>query len=97
VKTLFIEPDSPWENGYNESFNAKMRDKLPNEEIFDTILEARVDSERSKTTYNTIQPHSSPGYRPPAPEARYHLSMPMAEHKYQPHIGTTYGGWSPFG
>ena len=78
VKTLFIEPGSPWENGYIESFNGKMRDELLNGEIFDTILEARVIIERWRKTYNTIRPHSSLGYRPPAPEVWYPLSLPMA-------------------
>jgi transposase InsO family protein len=78
-KTLVIEPGSPWENGYIESFNGKMRDALLNGEIFDTILEARVITERWRKTYNTIRPHSSLGYRPPAPEVRYPLSLPMAQ------------------
>jgi len=79
VKTLFIEPGSPWENGYIESFNGKMTDELLNAEMFDTILEARVITERWRKTYNTIRPHSSLGYRPPAPEVRYPLSLPMAQ------------------
>jgi len=78
VKTLFIEPGSPWENGYIESFNGKMRDEILNGEIFDTILEARVITERWRKTYNTVRPHSSLGYRPPAPEVWYPLSLPMA-------------------
>jgi putative transposase len=69
VKTLFIEPGSPWENGYIESFNGKLRDELLNGEIFDTILEARVVTETWRKHYNTIRPHSSLGYRAPAPEA----------------------------
>ena len=69
VKTLFIEPGSPWENGYIESFNGKLRDELLNGEIFDTLLEAKVLIERWRVEYNTIRPHSSLGYRPPAPEA----------------------------
>jgi putative transposase len=69
VKTLFIEPGSPWENGYIESFNGKLRDELLNVEIFDTLLEAKVLIERWRWEYNTIRPHSSLGYRPPAPEA----------------------------
>ena len=69
VKTLFIEPGSPWENGYNESFNGKLRDELLNGELFDTLLEARVLVERWRRHYNTVRPHSSLGYRPPAPEA----------------------------
>jgi putative transposase len=69
VKTLFIEPGSPWENGYIESFNGKLRDELLNGEIFDTILEARVITEEWRQLYNTIRPHSSLGYRSPAPES----------------------------
>jgi len=67
VKTLFIEPGSPWENGYNESFNGKLRDELLNGEIFYTLQEAKVLIERWRQHYNTIRPHSSLGYRPPAP------------------------------
>lgn len=69
VKTLFIEPGSPWENGYIESFNGKLRDELLNGEIFDTIIEARVIVEQWRKEYNTRRPHSSLGYLPPAPEA----------------------------
>ena len=80
VKTAFIEPGSPWENGYIESFNGKMRDELLNGEIFDTILEARVITEQWRRTYNGIRPHSSLGNRPPAPEVRIPVSLPMAGH-----------------
>jgi putative transposase len=69
VETLFIEPGSPWENGYNESFNGKLRDELLNGEIFYTLTEAKVLIERWRQQYNTFRPHSSLGYRPPAPEA----------------------------
>jgi putative transposase len=69
VDTLFIEPGSPWENGYVESFNGKFRDELLNLEIFYTLQEAKVLIERWRKEYNTIRPHSSLGYRPPAPEA----------------------------
>ena len=69
VKTLYIEPGSPWENGYIESFNGKLRDELLNLEIFDTVLEAKVLVERWRRHYNAVRPHSSLGYRPPAPEA----------------------------
>ena len=69
VKTLYIEPGSPWENGYNESFNGKLRDELLNGEIFYTLQEAKVLIERWRQHYNTIRPHSSLGYRPPAPAA----------------------------
>ena len=68
VKTLFIAPGSPWENGYNESFNGKLRDELLNTEIFYTLKEAQVLIERWRQHYNTIRPHSSLGYRPPAPQ-----------------------------
>jgi len=69
VKTLYIEPGSPWENGYIESFNGKLRDELLDREIFDTLMEAKVLVERWRREYNHIRPHSSLGYRPPAPEA----------------------------
>jgi transposase InsO family protein len=69
VKTLFIEPGSPWENGYNESFNGKLRDELLNREIFYTLWEAKVLAEQWRKEYNRVRPHSSLGYRPPAPEA----------------------------
>ena len=69
VQTLYIEPGSPWENGYNESFNGKLRDELLNGEVFYTLREAQVMIERWRQHYNTIRPHSALGYRPPAPEA----------------------------
>ena len=68
IDTLFIEPGSPWENGYIESFNGRLGDELLKREIFDTLYEARVLIERWRIQYNTIRPHSSLGYRPPAPE-----------------------------
>tara|TARA_Y100001954_G_C15828289_1_gene613406 strand:- start:9557 stop:10072 length:516 start_codon:yes stop_codon:yes gene_type:complete len=69
VMTLFIEPGSPWENGYNESFNGKLRDELLNGEIFTTLREARYLIEEWRWEYNTFRPHSALGYKPPAPEA----------------------------
>ena len=69
VRTLYIEPGSPWENGYIESFNGKLRDELLNTEIFDTLLEAKVLTEQWRREYNQVRPHSSLGYRPPALEA----------------------------
>jgi transposase InsO family protein len=68
VATQYIEPGSPWENGYVESFNGKLRDELLNGEIFYTLAEAKVLIERWRRHYNTVRPHSSLGYRPPAPE-----------------------------
>ena len=69
VKTLYITPGSPWENGYIESFNGKLANELLEREIFDTLHEAKVLIERWRVHYNTVRPHSSLGYRPPAPEA----------------------------
>jgi putative transposase len=69
VRTLYIEPGSPWENGYCESFNGKFRDELLDREIFYTLREAQVLIERWRMEYNTFRPHSSLNYRPPAPEA----------------------------
>ena len=69
VETLFIEPGSPWENGYLESFNGKLRDDLLDREIFYTLTEAPILIDRWRRQYNTVQPHSALGYRPPAPEA----------------------------
>jgi len=67
IRTLYIEPGSPWENGYIESFNGKLRDELLNGEIFDTLTEAKVLIEGWRKEYNRFRPHSSLGYRPPAP------------------------------
>ena len=78
VETLFIEPGSPWENGYVESFNGKLRDELLDGEIFYTLHEAKVIIGRWRREYNTIRPHSSLGYRPPAPEARCPIPPPSA-------------------
>jgi putative transposase len=69
IKTLFIEPGSPWENGYIESFNGKLRDEFLNREIFSTLQEAKVLIEQWRREYNQVRPHSGLGYRPPAPEA----------------------------
>jgi len=69
VRTLYIEPGSPWENGYNESFNGKLRDEVLNTEIFYTLKEAKVIIEKWRQEYNTFRPHSALGYLPPAPEA----------------------------
>jgi putative transposase len=68
ARTAYIEPGSPWENGYCESFNSKLRDELLNGEIFYTLKEAGIVIEEWRCHYNRIRPHSSLGYRPPAPE-----------------------------
>jgi len=69
AKTAYIEPGSPWQNGFCESFNSKLRDELLNGEIFYTLEEAKVIIEKWRRHYNTVRPHSSLGYRPPAPGA----------------------------
>ena len=82
VKTLFIQPGSPWENGYVESFNSKLRDELLDGEIFYTLREGKVLIERWRQYYNRERPHSSLGYRPPAPEAI--AAVPPASAALQP-------------
>jgi putative transposase len=74
VTTLFIEPGSPWENGYIESFNGKMRDELLDREIFTTLQEAKVLIGQWLKEYNQLRPHSALGYRPPAPEAILYIT-----------------------
>ena len=69
ARTLYIEPGSPWENGYVESFNGKLRDELLDREVFYTLKEVEVVVEQWRRDYNQIRPHSALGYRPPAPEA----------------------------
>jgi putative transposase len=76
AKTLYIEPGSPWENGYCESFNGKLRDELLNGEIFCSLKEAKILIEQWRQHYNTVRPHSSLGYRPPAPQT----FMPQQPH-----------------
>ena len=67
AKTLFIGSGSPWENGYVESFNGKLRDEFLDREIFYTLKEAQVLIEQWRKLYNEIRPHSALGYKPPAP------------------------------
>jgi transposase InsO family protein len=69
TRTLYIEPGSPWENGYCESFNGKLRDEFLNGEIFYSLKEAQILTERWRVEYNTVRPHSALGYKPPAPQA----------------------------
>ena len=73
ARTACTEKASPWENGYVESFNGKLRDELLNGEVFNTLREAQVLIEAWRRHYNRVRPHSSLGYRPPAPE-----TVPMA-------------------
>ena len=69
VQTLFITPGSPWENGYVESFNGKLRDEFLDREVFDTLWEVQVFTEQWRHEYNHVRPHGALGYRPPAPVA----------------------------
>lgn len=84
ANTLYIEPGSPWENGYCESFNGKLRDEFLNGEIFYSLKEARILIEQWRQHYNTQRPHSSLGYRPPAPQAQspkpIQIDSPTAMH-----------------
>ena len=75
VTTLFIESGSPWENGYIESLNGKLRDELLNREIFTTLTEAKILIEEWRKEYNQVRPHSALNYRPPAPEAIIPLTL----------------------
>ncbi len=68
AKAAYIEPGSPWENGFVESFNARLRDELLDGEIFYGLREAQVVIEGWRRHYNTSRPHSALGYKPPAPE-----------------------------
>ena len=80
ARTAYIEPGSPWENGYCESFNARFRDELLNGEIFYTLKEAQIIIEKWRKHYNTMRPHSALGYRPPAPEAIIPIDQRPAMH-----------------
>ena len=80
AKTAYIEPGSPWENGYCESFNARFRDELLNGEVFYTLQEAQIIIEQWRRHYNTIRPHSALGYRPPAPETIVPMAQRSAMH-----------------
>ena len=75
VNTLFIERGSPWENGYIESFNGKLRDELLDREIFTTLTEAKILIEEWRKEYNHVRPHSALNYRPPAPKAIVPLTL----------------------
>jgi putative transposase len=86
AKTAYIEKSSPWENGYVESFNGKLRDELLNIESFNTLREAQIMIESWRHHYNTIRPHSALGYRPPAPEVtvRTPTAWPAAQPRPAP-------------
>jgi putative transposase len=96
AKTMYIEPGSPWENGYCESFNGKFKDECLNGEIFYSLKEAQVVIEKWRVQYNEVRPHSSLGYRPPAPKAilpRQEGHGDMENAARFPHPHTPYGGY----
>ena len=76
AKTAFVEPGSPWENGYVESFKGKLWDELLTADVFNTLAEAKVLIEGCRRYYNTVRPHSSLRYRPPAPGVLLQHSVP---------------------
>ena len=78
ARTAFIEPGSPWENGYCESFNSKLRDELLNGEMFYSLVEAGIVIESWRRHYNALRPHSSLGYKPPAPSAMLWPAAPRS-------------------
>ena len=86
ARTAFIEPGSPWENGYCESFNSKLRDELLNGELFYSLAEARIVIESWRQHYNTQRPHSSLGYKPPAPTAALWPAAPPSTIAAKPTI-----------
>ena len=77
MPTAYIEPANPWENGFCESLNSKLRDELLNLEVFSSLRQAEVLIEAWRWHFNTVRPHSSLGYVPPAPEARLHTTAPV--------------------
>ena len=89
VATLFSEPGSPWENGYVESFNGKLRDELLNGEIFYTLKEAKVLIERWRQGFNCLRSDSSLGYRPPVPETIWLKPVPFQLRRLQPALVST--------
>ena len=92
MKTLYITPASPWETGYNESFNGSLRDELLNGEIVYTLTQAQVLIEAWRRHYNTVRPHSSLGYRPPAPGSRSIASATLRFRYAPPRANTGDGG-----
>jgi putative transposase len=79
TRNLYIEPGSPWENGYCESFNGKLRDELLNGEVFYSLREAQVVIEKWRIHYNTKRPHSALDYRPPTPVTIAPKPIPLDE------------------
>lgn len=87
AKTAYITPGSPWENGFIESFNARIRDELLDGEIFYSLAGAKIVIESWRRHYNTVRPHGSLGYKPPAPEVFVHAMAMRADAQPQPSAG----------
>ena len=86
ARTAVITPGSPWENGYVESFNARLRDELLNGEIFYSLREAQIIIEEWRRHHKTKRPHSSLGYKPPAPESIIHLHDRPTMNEHSPRV-----------
>ena len=86
ARTAYIERGSPWENGFIESFNARLRDELLNGEVFYTLREAQIVIESWRRHYNTVRPHASIRYQAPAPEVFVPAlaAWPAAQHRPAP-------------
>ena len=84
VSVIVYDHGSPWENGYNESFNGRLRDECLNVELFNTLMEAKVIIEHWRHQYNTIRPHASLQYKPPAPETVCPADLASAMWRLQP-------------
>lgn len=84
AKTLFIEPGSPLENDYNESMNERLQDELLNAELFNNLIEAKVLIERCRHHFNAVRPHTSLGYRPPAPETGDSPELASTKWRFRP-------------
>jgi hypothetical protein len=94
TKTLFIEPDSPWENGFCESFNGKLRDELLNGKLFYSLKEAQVVIEQWRRHYDTQRPHSSLGYQPPASAATLRSPLYLLNLKTCTRLQLSYKNWT---
>ena len=84
IKPIQIYPGSPWENGYNESFNGKLRDECLNVELFNDLREAKILIEIWRQHYNKVRPHTSLGYKPPAPETILPADLASTMWRFRP-------------
>ena len=91
VKTAYITPGSPWENGFNERFNGSLRDELLNGEVFYSLAEAKAMIESWRNHYNEIRPHSSLNYQPPAPKVIIPRPHGLSPHSAALHASINHG------